>query len=100
MSLCNKLFATPNAAREPTTIPTVGSLDLIFKENVGSKTTSINPKLCYKAISETTPYEQILKDIKAIDTNNEFYYNMPIAGNIDIDMNPNDEKDTLENPLN
>ena len=77
-----------------------GSLDLIFKENVGSKTTSINPKLCYKAISETTPYEQILKDIKAIDTNNEFYYNMPIAGNIDIDMNPNDEKDTLENPLN
>jgi hypothetical protein len=25
---------------------------------------------------------------------------MPIAGNIDIDMNPNDSKDTLENPLN
>jgi hypothetical protein len=25
---------------------------------------------------------------------------MPIAGNIDIDMNPNDNKDTLENPLN
>jgi hypothetical protein len=24
---------------------------------------------------------------------------MPIAGNIDIDMNPNDEKDNLENPL-
>ena len=77
-----------------------GSLDLIFNENTESKTTSINPKLCYKAISKATPYEQILTDIKAIDTNNEFYYNMPIAGNIDIDMNPNDEKDTLENPLN
>ena len=77
-----------------------GSLDLIFKENVEAKTTSINPKLCYKAISEDTPYEQILKDIKTIDTYNEFYYNMPIAGNIDIDMNPNDSKDTLENPLN
>ena len=71
-----------------------------FNENTESKTTSINPKLCYKAISEATPYAQILNDIKAIDTNNEFYYNMPIAGNIDIDMNPNDEKDTLENPLN
>ena len=77
-----------------------GSLDIILNENTTAKTTSLNPKLCYKAISKATPYEQILDDIKKIDINNEFYYNMPIAGNIDIDMNPNDSKDTLENPLN
>ena len=77
-----------------------GSLDIIFNENTTAKTTSLNPKLCYKKIDKDTAYEQVLNDIKAIDTNNEFYYNMPIAGNIDIDMNPNDSKDTLENPLN
>jgi hypothetical protein len=83
-----------------------GSLDIVFNENTTAKTTSLNPKLCYKCTdpagtgNATTPYEQILKDIKAIDSKNEFYYNMPIAGNIDIDMNPNDNKDTLENPLN
>jgi hypothetical protein len=76
------------------------SLDFVPNAN------PINPKLCYKVTDATgsgsanTGYEQILKDIKTIDTNNEFYYNIPIAGNIDIDMNPNDETDTLENPLN
>lgn len=76
------------------------SLDIIYKES--KTTTALNPKLCYKLIEESvdTAYEQILKDIKTIDTKNEFYYNMPIAGNLDIDMNPNDSKDTMENPLN
>lgn len=73
---------------------TFGNLDLVYKDN------SINPKLCYKAITESNAYEQILADITSIDTNNYFYYNMPIAGNLDIDMNNNDEQDTLENPLN
>lgn len=73
---------------------TFGMLDLV------DSSAKINPKLCYKAIDESTPYEQILKDIKAIDVNKEFYYNMPIAQNLDIDMNPKDETDTLENPLN
>ena len=75
-------------------IVTFGSLDLIKIDN------PINPKLKYKTINEETVYRQILKDIKNIDVNNEFYYNMPIASNLDIDMNPNDEKDNLENPLN
>ena len=39
-------------------------------------------------------------DIQAIDTDKEFYYNMPIAQNLDIDMNPNDDSDNLENPHN
>lgn len=72
------------------------SLDIVPTDN------ALNPKLCYKQIEEDTPYNQILQDIKDLgeDIANNFYYNLPIAGNIDIDMNPNDEKDTLENPLN
>lgn len=72
------------------------SLDIVPTDN------ALNPKLCYKQIGEATPYNQILKDIKDLGEGiaNNFYYNLPIAGNIDIDMNPNDERDTLENPLN
>ena len=57
-------------------------------------------------VNDTSIYDKPIKAVPkpteniGIDTDNEFYYNMPIAGNIDIDMNPNDEKDTLENPLN
>lgn len=75
-------------------IITFGSLDLINNNE------PINPKLKYKTIEENTIYTQILKDIRQIDNSTEFYYNVPIASNIDIDMNPNDEKDNLENPLN
>lgn len=75
-------------------VVTFGALDLIKLDD------PINPKLKYKTINEETAYEQILKDIKNIDTNNEFYYNMPISNDLDIDMNPKDEKDNLENPLN
>jgi hypothetical protein len=75
-------------------VVTFGSLDLINIDN------PINPKLKYKAINVETAYEQILKDIKNIDVNNEFYYNVPISSDLDIDMNPKDEKDNLENPLN
>jgi hypothetical protein len=75
-------------------VVTFGMLDLI------PKTDSINPKLNYQKINAATVYEQILMDIGAIDTENEFYYNMPISQNLDIDMNPNDEEDTLANPFN
>ena len=45
------------------------------------------------------PYEQILKDIAAIDKNHEFYYNTIINNENALDLNPNDETDTLDNPL-
>ena len=74
---------------------TFGTLDLVSTES------SLNPKLGYKAIEAgLTDYSQVLKDISSIDSNKEFYYNIPIAQNLDIDMNPNDSTDTLENPLN
>lgn len=74
---------------------TIGNLDLVYKNN------ALNPKLCYKVFSEgASPYNQILADISLIDENNKFYYNAPIANNLDIDMSYNDEEDTLENPLN
>ena len=67
-------------------------------------TPSLNPKLGYYRTTESeaiqTPYDQILADIAKIDTKKEFYYNMPIAQNLDIDLNPNDSNDTLKNPLN
>lgn len=75
-------------------VVTFGMLDLIPTED------SINPKLKYKAIEAATAYDQLLQDIQVIDTDKEFYYNMPIAQNLDIDMNPNDDSDNLENPLN
>lgn len=75
-------------------VVTFGNLDLIPITN------SINPKLKYQKIEATTAYDQILQDIQVIDTDREFYYNMPIAQNLDIDMNPNDDDDTLASPLN
>ena len=78
---------------------TFGKLDLVSIAN------PLNPKLCYKVPTKTSftaseAYTQILSDIETIDTENEFYYNMPVEQNLDIDMNPNDATDTLENPLN
>jgi hypothetical protein len=63
---------------------------------------AINPKLCYKVIDgdKTTALEQLLSDIKTLDTDKVFYYNLPIASNLDIDMNERDLEDNLENPLN
>lgn len=75
-------------------IVTFSNLDLV------DLTDSLNPKLCYRQITESTSYGQALKDIQEVDEQEQFYYNIPIAGNIDIDMNPYDDTDTLENPLN
>ena len=75
-------------------VVTFGTLDLIPVAN------SINPKLEYKKTGSAEIYEQILADIRALDPNKEFYYNIPVSQDLDIDMNPNDPKDTLENPLN
>lgn len=86
---------------------TFSSLDLIPTTN------SVNPKLNYHLIKNElgnpivydgvtidSVEKQLLMDIRKIDKNKEFYYNMPIAQNLDIDMNPNDPADTLANPLN
>jgi hypothetical protein len=87
---------------------TFSSLDVIPVDD------SINPKLCYNLLKDATgnyvkiedTYEintvekQLLADIHKIDTKKEFYYNIPIAQNLDIDMNPNDPDDNLSNPLN
>lgn len=75
-------------------IVTIGTLDLIPTAN------SINPKLGYHVLDKGNVYEQILADIKALDTAGDFYYNIPISQNLEIDMNPNDATDTLANPLN
>jgi hypothetical protein len=67
-------------------------------------TPSLNPQLSYYKTESSeaiqTPYDQILADITKIDTKKEFYYNMPIAQNLDLDLNPNDSNDNLRNPLN
>jgi hypothetical protein len=75
-------------------VVTIGTLDLIPTAN------SINPKLGYHVLDKGNVYEQILADIKALDTAGDFYYNIPISQNLEIDMNPNDATDTLANPLN
>lgn len=59
----------------------------------------INPKLCYKKIEKASVEEQILADINAVDKNHAFYYNAVISNSSNIDLNENDDEDTLENPL-
>lgn len=78
---------------------TFGNLDLVPSAN------SINPKLCYEGLNGKLAEEQILLDLKE-DLNEtdanlkvEFYYNMPIAQHLDIDMNPKDDHDNLSNAL-
>lgn len=85
-------------------IITFGDLSLIDSTN------PLNDKLVYNKIENgsATAYTQILSDIRAIDNvdsngvakKGDFFYNIPIAGNLDIDMNPKDQEDTLKNPLN
>ena len=42
---------------------------------------------------------QLLNEIRELDRNNEFYYNVPIETSIAIDFNENDDKlNTLMNP--
>ena len=43
---------------------------------------------------------RLLADIRAIDTNHEFYYNVPVESSVAIDFNEGDSKlNTLMNPL-
>jgi hypothetical protein len=80
-------------------VVTFSNLDLVPIAN------SINPKLGYQGFQSRSAYEQILLDLKAdLDETDatakvDFYYNMPIAPHLDIDMNPNDDQDTLANSL-
>ena len=64
-----------------------------------NKEKSINPKLEYQKITEASAYDQILKDISKVDAAKEFYYSMPIEQSLDLDLNPRDENDTLNNAL-
>lgn len=71
----------------------IGNLDIV---TVGSE---LNNKLTYYAIDPgLTPYEQALADIKTIDTDLQFYYNVVIDNATSIDLNPYNEKETLDNP--
>lgn len=77
--------------------------NLIFGDmNLVNTNDPLNPKLCYKKIDEDVDnaYEQVLKDIAALDPENKFYYNVPMNNEIALDLNEKSDIDTLENPLN
>lgn len=58
---------------------------------------TLNSKLCYKVVTASrSAYEQALFDIAALDTNHEFYYNLLQDSTTMIDLNYNDETDTME----
>ena len=88
----------------------LSSLDIIYNEPYSEEVTyqtPINEKLVYKGTSLNSAqtdyisgYEQILKDIKAIDPNYLFYYNVPVQNALGIDMNKDDEYDNLMNSSN
>jgi hypothetical protein len=62
----------------------------------------INPKLDYRRTTvtagDTDRFDQLLEDIKNLNTP-DFYYNVPISGAQDIDLNPLIASDTLSSPL-
>lgn len=69
------------------------SLDIIPTGEKG-----INPKLAYRQIDKKSIDEQILADIKKLDPNNKFYYNAPMNNETLIDLNSEDQSDTLADP--
>lgn len=74
---------------------------VIFSDlDIISSEAPINKKLNYKTtIDNLTVEEQILHDIREIDTNHNFYYNAMMNNDTMIDLNQNDDTDTLENPM-
>lgn len=65
----------------------------------------INSKLSYKQTNVDGEgleaiERQILHDIRTIDSNHDFYYNALMNNDTELDLNPKDDADTLENPLN
>jgi len=71
----------------------IGNLDIITD---GSE---INKKINYYGIDDNlSKYQQILKDIKKVDPDLNFYYNVVIDNATSIDLNPYNEKETLDNP--
>lgn len=58
----------------------------------------INPKLVYKTVDQNSIDKQILADIKKLDPNNKFYYNAPMNDETLIDLNAEDQSDTLADP--
>lgn len=70
-----------------------GNIDLI---------TDINPKLDYRITdrgTHDTTLKQLLADIKNLGIADDFYYNNPIQGANDIDLNPYVDSDLLSSPL-
>lgn len=62
----------------------------------------INPKLDYRITdrsTHTTSLSQLLADIKALGIAEDFYYNNPVQGVNDIDLNPYVDTDLLSSPL-
>jgi len=94
-----KLEIYPDADQKDTLV--FGNLDIINDLNTDPEKniTFLNPKLCYKKIDKGTAEDQILADINKIDVNHDFYYNAIIDNASSIDLNENDNEDTLENPL-
>lgn len=67
-----------------------GNLDLV--KITEDHKEGINDIIDYYKTSEdstVTPDKQLLMDIAAVDTNNEFYYNLPIERNMAIELNDN-----------
>ena len=62
----------------------------------------INPKLDYRITDRSTHatnLSQLLADIKALGIAEDFYYNNPVQGVNDIDLNPYVDTDLLSSPL-
>lgn len=67
--------------------------------NVGELGQTLVPEAFKDAWSTLRLEEQLLDEIKAIDVNREFYYNVPVEANVAIDFNESDAKlNTLMNP--
>ena len=70
-----------------------GNLDLIVE---GSE---LNKKIDYrKLLGSASAYAQVLSDLKAIDPDLQFYYNAVLDNSNIIDLNENNDDETLSNP--
>lgn len=76
------------------------ALDIVKKTDAENGVSSINKKLAYKVIDKASVEAQILSDISYIDKYKLFYYNNMVPNSACIDMNANDDDDTLEYPMN
>lgn len=78
-------------------IITISDLDII-PYTVYNPEKAINPKLDYKVTTESNIYTQVLKDINVLDKDHKFYYNALLDNSNIIDLNENNDTETLSNP--